>query len=147
MKKSFIYSFALAAVALLVGVGVVSAHGGLGNFSNLTLEEQATQHEQMFEKQADILGISVDDYKQAWSEGKNLMQIAEEQGITVEDLRSRMQEQKQSLLQEHLNNLVTQGVITQAQADSRLAAMEQQVGKGMGMMGPKGAHHHGFFRQ
>jgi hypothetical protein len=130
MKKTFLSSVLVLGILALVGVGVVSAHGWFGGFGNATPEEIAEHQTQMFEHKAELLGLSIDVIKNGWAQGKNLLEIAEENGITQEQLQTRMQEERKVQLQEHLQILVQQGVITQSQADQRLQFMEEHMGEG-----------------
>jgi hypothetical protein len=133
MRKKYLLVPALS--LLLLGAGTASAHGWFT--TNATPQEVATRATQMFEKQAALLGIGVDEYKQAWAEGKSFQEIAESKGITQEQLKQKMQEQKLQQMKDHLNTLVNQGIITQAQADARLNAVQNNLqnsktGKGFG---------------
>lgn len=111
---------------------------------NLTPDEIATQQTQMFQKQADLLGISVDEVKAAWAEGKDFRTLAKEKGITDATLKAKMQASMIDQKKAELAVLVSKGVITQAQSDARLAVITKQItdgkGKGRGMFG---GHHHG----
>ena len=111
---------------VLLGAGIASACGWFGGFGNASPEEIAQRAETMFQNQADLLGIDVDEMKDAWAEGKNFMEIAEEQGITQEQLQERMREARKEQLQAQLQAMVGNGVITQEQADQRLQIMEQR---------------------
>jgi len=139
MKKLLVYSLLAVGLFSLLGVGVASA-GWFGRFSDASPEEIAQKQETMFQNKADFLGISVDEMKDAWAEGKNLKEIAEEQGITEEQLQERMMEAKQERLQSRLQIMVDNGVITQEQADQRLQFMEERFTSGE--MG--GCFHKGF---
>lgn len=139
----------LAAAAGIASVGIMSAFAmgpGMGFGKSLTPDELATRHAQMFEQHASLLGVSVADVKTAWAQGKNLFTLAKERGISETDLQAKMRTLRETEMKEHLQSLVSKGVITQAQADSRLAYMKSNssVGKAfrgghrgerMGMMG------------
>lgn len=127
MKKYLPYSLMIPVVALsLASAGIASAHGW---FNNATPDEIATHQQQMFQEKAQMLGISVDQMKDAWAQGKTLSDIAKEQGITEEQLKEKMKTAMQAKMKEHLQILVDKGIITQAQADARLKAIQE--GKGM----------------
>lgn len=143
MKKR---TLALAIIpALAVGfltAGFASAHGWFGFGSNATPEETASRQTQMFQHQADLLGATVDEVKNAWASGNSMRELAQEKGITDEQLQEKMKTQHLARVKEHLQTLVTQGVITQAQADQRYQWMSTQTvnerfGRGMKM----GFHH------
>lgn len=104
---------------------IASAHGLFGG-DNSTQEERVSHQQEMFEHHADLLGISIDEVKAAWSEGKRLPEIAEEQGISKEDLQEKMHALHLEEAEERLSELVSQGVITQEQADSRLSFMKER---------------------
>lgn len=149
-KKLLSLAIVPAAAAAIWGANVASAHGwgaGLG-MSAATPADQATRFTEMVKQQAGFLGATEAEVKQAWAEGKTMQQLAESKGITQDQLRAKMDEARQVQVKEHLQNLVSQGVITQAQADSHLAAMEKvkakagngkgrgiHRGMGMGMFG------------
>ena len=79
-----------------------------------------------------MLGISVDDVKNAWAKGETLQQLAQDHGITQDQLRQKLQDQQKTELQAHLQTLVDQGVITQDQMNQRLQFMENNQGRGFG---------------
>jgi hypothetical protein len=85
MKKKYLLVPALS--LLLLGAGTASAHGWFTPAA--TPQETAARATQMFEKQASLLGIGVDEYKQAWAEGKTMQEIAESKGITQEQLKQK----------------------------------------------------------
>lgn len=96
----------------------------------------------MFEAQANLIGATVAEVKAAWAQGKSLEQLATEKGVTKEVLKTKMEAQRKAQLTTQLQALVSQGVITQAQADQRLSFVTTQAttnaGKGKmkrGMMG------------
>ena len=141
----------LLSLAGLASLGIMSASamgfgGGMGMGSKLTADELATRHSEMFTQYASVLGLSVAEVKAAWAQGKNMLTLAKEKGISQTDLQAKMQALRQTEMKEHLATLVSKGVITQAQADQRLAYMKSntnvgkggrggQRGMGMGMMG------------
>lgn len=131
MNKSFKYVILPAlALTLLGGGAAAEAHGLWGGFkNNLSPQEQATRQSEMFQEKANMLGVSVDEIKNAWAQGKGLLDLAKEKGITAEQLKAKMQEARKQQIQEHLKVLVGQGVITQAQADQRLQFMESMAQK------------------
>jgi hypothetical protein len=96
----------------------------------------------MFERQAQILGLGVDEVKNAWAEGKTMRQIIEEKGISLDQIQARMKEARLAELKSNLQTLVGKGVITQVQADKRLAAVQSAAQNGFGSMRRMGG---GFF--
>ena len=71
----------------------------------------------------------MDEVKAAWAQGKTLFDLATAHNITKEQLAQKMKGERAGDIKTQLQALVTQGVITQAQADSRLAFMQAQKAK------------------
>ncbi|MFA6043069.1 MAG: hypothetical protein WCV85_01680 [Patescibacteria group bacterium] len=146
MRKKYVAAVLFTALGLsIAGVSAASAHGwGFGLGANATPEEVAAQQTEMFQHQADILGIAVDKVKDGWAQGKTLSELADENNVSEEQLQTRLQEQRAAQQKERLQTLVEQKVITQAQADARLKVMEEKFknapAKGMrhGMRGMHG---------
>lgn len=119
----------------LVGAGTASAHGfggngfGFGGMMKQTLsaEDIATHQNSMFEQQADLLGISIEDVKTAWAEGTSFRDLALAHGITDEQLKEKMKTVADARIKAELQALVDKGVITQAQADKRLATITTKM--------------------
>ena len=131
MTKKVLAYLVLPVMALsVVGLSSVSAHGWFGGFSNATPEEIATRQQEMFDHKAELLGVSSDTVKEAWSEGKSLIEIAEENGVSEEELKNRMVETRKARHKEFLQALVDNGVISQAQANRRLQIMDERIGEG-----------------
>ena len=126
----------------LLGAGVASAHGLFGGISSLSSEQIATRQKSIFADEATLLGISVDDVKAGWAQGKTLKEIAADHGITADQLKVKMQAAQAAQMKTHLQTLVTAGVITQTQADSRFAAMQARIVN----QKAKGGRGHGFPR-
>jgi hypothetical protein len=144
MKNKKVLSYVgLGALALSFYFGFASPTsaffmGGEGKgFSKLTVEERATMQATMFDEQAKILGISSAEVKEAWSKGMNFMELAKSKGISEETLKAKMKVQAEVRMKEHLQALVSKGVITQAQADARLTFMKDKLTK-MGEKAGKG---------
>ena len=139
--KIFAYSFAPVLGLSMFGANIASAHGLFGSFSNLTPDQIASQQQSMFQNEAAILGINVDDVKSACADGKTIEQLMTEKGITQDQVKARMKDNQIAQLKKQLQALVDKGVITQAQSDKRLQAMQAQIQNGtirkshMGMMG------------
>ena len=132
MKRKFIaYAMIPFLGAGVLGASQVSAHPLFGMANKATPEEIATRQQEMFQKQADLLGISVDKVKEGWANGKDIMTIATENGITKEQLKQKMKDAQAAAHKSELQALVAKGVITQAQADQRLKVLQDKaVGKG-----------------
>ena len=148
--KILVYAFVPVMAFGLLGVSAVYAHGFFGGFgrgfSGVSSEQIATQTQTMFQNMADTLGISVDEVKAGWAQGKNIAQIAQDQGISQEQLQQKMQEARQQQLKTQMQSLVDKGIITQSQADQRLKWMETKTQKATGkvLKGIKGMHGWGF---
>jgi DNA-binding phage protein len=144
-KKNIIMGTTLG--VLLLGVTVpalASAHGMFGfGGSNATPAEQAARQIERFTSEANLLGVTVDEIKNYWAQGKGVREIAKEKGISEETLRAKMTELRNTQMKTHLATLVSQGVITQAQADTRLAFMEKTHAEGKGKFGKRGGHGRG----
>lgn len=129
----------------LLGFNAASAHGlfgGFGSVANMTPEQIVTRQQTMFQNEASMLGISIDEVKNGWAEGKSLVQIATDHGITKDELQQKMKDAQTAQLKSQLDILVANGTITQVQADKRMSFVSQQVangkfhkGFGRGMMG------------
>jgi hypothetical protein len=112
----------------LLGAGVASAHGMFGGtMSSLTPDQIATRQQAMFQNEANLLGISVDAVKAAWAQGKTFAQMAQDNGITQAQLQQKMQDAWMQQLKTQLQALVDNGVITQAQSDARLQAVQSRM--------------------
>jgi len=125
-------------LAGIMGANFVSAHGFFGGLSSLTPDQTAEQQQTMFQNEANLLGISVDDVKNAWAQGKTLATIAEEHGITQDQLKQKMKDAKIAQLKSGLQMLVDKGVITQTQADQRLQSMQTRLESATGKRGHMG---------
>lgn len=117
MKKWLIASF-VALFALGAGVSIASAHG-----FGFKGQPAGQGFEQMLQYKAEILGLSADQLKQELDSGKNFLQIAEEHGISQEQLHQRMTE----AMKVRLQAMVSAGTITQAQMEQRLEWMERRA--------------------
>lgn len=132
-------------------------HYGFGGFgkNKPTPEQMSAQQQNQFQEQASLLGISIDDVKNAWAEGKSIQQLMQEKNITQEQVNAHRKDLETQKLKSYLQNLVDKGVITQSQADKRLQTTqtkqaEQEKNKGgknpRGMKGGFGSFHRGFWR-
>ncbi|MDP2789533.1 MAG: hypothetical protein Q8O51_00165 [bacterium] len=134
MKRKRVLAAVIAGVALAAASGsAVFANGwGFGMGSNATPDEIAQQQTDMFQYKADVLGVKVDEVKDAWAKGQTLEELANAKGITDEQLQDKMQASRKTKMQAQLKTLVDKGVITQAQADQRLKVMEDRIASGEG---------------
>ncbi len=116
--------------ALILGVlvsfaGSASAHGmpgaGMGrNFDTANMNE-------MFTSQANMLGVTTDEVKNAWSQGKDIMTLAKEKGIDEATLRAKMNTVREAEMKAKIQELVTKGIITQDQANKRIETMKTKM--------------------
>jgi len=131
MKKKFITYAILPVLGLAFLVGPASASamgfGWFGGFDKADSDVIATRMQNMFQNKATLLGISVDEVKNCWAQGKNIWQCAEEHGITKEQLQQKMKDARAQQLKAQIQTLVDKGVITQAQADQRLQWMQNKI--------------------
>jgi len=114
-KKVYIFLPVLGLIGIL-GAGSASAHGffgGFGGFGSFTPEQIAQRQTSAFQSQAQVLGINIDELKNAWAEGKSPKEIMTEKGIKEEDVQARMKELRTTELKIQLQGLVDKGVITQ----------------------------------
>jgi len=134
MKKKVLTATILSVAALaLVGGGTAYAHGWFGFMSGTTPEEFVQKQQNIFQQQADILGINIDAVKNGWTRGQSLQEIAEANGISESDLQAKFEEAATLKISERLQALVDQGVITQSQANQRLQFEERSIDSGNGM--------------
>lgn len=131
MKKIFVYSMLGIGLFGLLGVGVASADG-LWGYGRMSAEDMSQRFEEMTREKSGMLGVSPEQYKQSWAEGKNFREMAEEQGISQEEIRQRMQETRQVRMEQRLQALVEEGVISQEQAQERINYMQEHMGQRAG---------------
>ena len=102
-------------------------------------EKQQAEHQAQI---ASILGISADDLKARLASGKNLGTIISDLKLNATEIQKKLGEQKLVLMKTHLADRVKAGVITQAEADAKLAAAQKAFAEGklqmMGQGGTKG---------
>lgn len=141
-RKILTYS-SIFALALFFSLSVNNASAFWGG-KQISVTERAEMQKTMFAEQASLLGISVDEVKNAWANGQNIWELAKAKGISEDALKTKMEAMRKAKMTEELNALVSSGVITQAQADARIKFLEtaktkvegKGKGKGRGMMMP-----------
>ena len=83
---------------------------------------------------AEALGLTVEELHEALSDGQTVAEVAQAQGIALQDVADALV----AAQSEHLQQAVDDGRITQEQADERIAQMEEHIlemlesGEGMG---------------
>lgn len=100
------------------GTGIASAHGMAGFGGGMGIKGDPAQ---LFTQQAALLGVSVNEVKNAWASGKDLMTLAKEKGINEQTLRVKMKAEHEVQMKTHLDAQVKAGTITQTQADAMIA--------------------------
>lgn len=106
----------LAAFSILVSISVGSVYA-----QSQTPDTTAQRLQQKFEYQSKLLVLPVEEIKNAWSEGKNVMTLAKEKGITKEQIQQRMRDAQIQAKKDRINTLISKGIISQVQADKRNA--------------------------
>lgn len=129
-KKTLLQFLVIAGILGFAGVGVVSAHGGFGWMGTFDPEKFVERQQEMFQKQADILGIGIDKVKNYWSEGKTLKEMSQAEGIADDELLEKMKAAREENMKQMMQSLVEKGIITQQQADKRLEIMKERTSKG-----------------
>lgn len=119
LKKLTIPILALGLV--IGGAGVASAHGIGGNMRGGGNKGAGGDPQAMFTTQASVLGVSVDEVKNAWAQGKDMKTLAKEKGINEATLHTKMNSVLESEMKTRLAGDVASGKITQAQADEMTA--------------------------
>ena len=148
MKKIALLG-AIAAIGVagtLVVTNTVSAKGfgqgrglnnGINSQNSATMKGRGLYRGNQLQFAAQSLGLSQEDLQAQLNSGKTLNTILQEKGMTLDQFHQKMEEQMKAYLQ----TLVSQGQITQAQADQRIQFMEQRQDNctgtnfGMGRMG------------
>ena len=130
MNKQMLSYIALPVIGLgLFGAQSASAHGMgmMGGFWSSNPEEIAIRQQTMFDEQAQIFGLTVDEVKNAWAEGKSLKELANAKGVTDEQIQARLKERQTQKLKTQFKTLVDRGIVPQSQADKRLAVMQNRL--------------------
>ncbi len=149
MKKILIgIVLACVLVAVFAAVGTVAAQGrgpqgdgsfGVGgrgmmaNSQGFTGTDAGLLHDYMTAAFADQLNVSVDEINERLASGEHMVDIALEQGLTVEEFRALMVDVRAQAIDQALAD----GVITQEQAD-------WMKSRGAGMYGARGGMRGGF---
>jgi hypothetical protein len=123
MKVKYLLYGIIPTLLLGVGISSATAHGMFGWRGQADPAAMAVEQTQRFEHQAEVLGVSVEQVKEYWTKGMSPRDIIEELDLDETAIQNRMREIRQTNMKEHLQVLVDQGVLTQAQADTRLEFM------------------------
>jgi hypothetical protein len=128
-KKYLLYGIMPMFLLGLAGVGTASAQGWFARNANIDPVVVAGDQEDRFAQEAAVLGISIEQVKDFWAQGKSPRDIIDELKLDETAIQSRMQAERQANMKTHVQALVDQGVITQAQADQRLEYIQNNEGK------------------
>jgi hypothetical protein len=131
MRKALIYP-ALSAFSLYaLGAGTfVTAQGWSRGAANGESEDGPASLSAMYQAEARLLGVSVDEIKIAWAEGKTLPEPAAAKGVNTDELQQRMLEARKAATQELLPAFASQEVASQGLADQRFAFMVNHLAHG-----------------
>jgi len=135
--------------SMMSGMGMMSGQRGMGmmnamdmNTMHQWMSTSGGMHNVVWGGLADALGLSQDDLSAQLAGGQSLTQIAEAQGLTQAELAAALE----TSVKAGLDQVVADGVLTQAQADQMLNHMAgrydwmlTQMGAGMGV-GPGNCH-------
>jgi len=128
MKKIVIpYLFvAVVLVGMFVG-GAVLGFGPRMSFGEKIMRWKGAKqvNETMLNRKAEILGITVEELKQELESGETFLEILEKHDLNLEDWCQKMREQAE----EHLDELLEQGEITQEQFEKKLEWLEKHQEK------------------
>lgn len=123
-NKYLLYALPIIMGAGMLGIDVTSAKSFKEMWSRDPIAFQET-----FSEKAQILGVSDTELKDAWSQGKTILDVAKEKGITQDQLKEKMKAYRLSEAKKNLQLLVDKGVLTQTQADNRYKLMENNTNK------------------
>ncbi len=160
MNKRFaLYALPIFAAVAVLGIGFVSAHDDEEGFMHGWVKFKGVDkpgHEEIMDKKAESLGITVGELEEQMMEKKDnmLQKKADMLGIELEDLQEAMEDikagemtweeflanagvdseslwtqkmgQNQAWLQEKLDQLVIEGELTEEEAAAKLTAMQEK---------------------
>jgi hypothetical protein len=95
------------------------------------------------EAAAKVLGMTADELSTALQGGKTLQDVADEAGVAIEDVQAAIQAAHATELRNRITQAVTDGTITQANADWLLEGLDKGyigVPGAFGLGGPRGGH-------
>ncbi len=101
------------------GTGSWMNSGGLRNGDGFL-------HDEMVAAMAGVFGMSTTDLEAALKEGKNMMDIAADKGMSIADFRTKMTD----AMTKAINQAVSKGLITKEQGDFMLERMQQRGNRG-----------------
>ena len=151
MKKKMSIVIAGLLAALLV-VGVIGATGAFAQSSATTLLHGRGPGDGCgglglgqveLEAAAKVLGMTTDELSTALQSGKTLEQVATDQGVDIQKVKDAIQAAHATEMRDRIQQALTDGTITQANADWLLEGLDKGfigVPGGFGFGGPHGGH-------
>lgn len=88
----------------------------------------------LFDAAAEALGLSPEELFSELHQGKTLEEVAEEQGVGIEDVQEAIEAARAEAMREAIQQAVEDGTISQEQADWMLEGLEQgffPMGRGL----------------
>lgn len=127
MKKTMLLVPALAFMSLF-GASQAQAFGGFGLGAHGTVDANtlADRFESAIQAKASLFGLAVADLKAGWALGKSPIEVAKEKGMTDEQIKAKLQAERDAQVKAMFAAMVSKGYITQAQADARLTLMKER---------------------
>lgn len=141
MKMRYLALAFIPAMALAVATNA-SAHGFFGAFKGMTPEEKAEHKQEMMATKAEILGVEVEVLEQAREDGVRRGELIEQLGLDKEEVRQRFKQAKIEHMQERLDHLVSEGELTQDEADQKMEKMQEHMEHGKHGHKKHRRHHH-----
>lgn len=95
------------------------------------------------EAAAKVLGMTADELSTALKDGKTLQDLADTAGVAIEDVQAAIQAVHATEMRDRIAQAVTDGTITQANADWLLEGLDKGyigVPGAFGLGGPHGGH-------
>lgn len=134
MKRKAIFGITAILTLALAGIGIASAHGPGFGFGPGNMDENG-----------EIFGIPQAEFQSLLKEGKTIKEIAESQGIDLEQWREERFQERKELMEKRTQALIDAGLMTQEEADARTQWMEERhdnFGERPMMKGPGFSHGH-----
>ena len=122
MKKRFLIVLAAVAVLALAAVSVVSADEPVAPEGRFPRIRHALGQ---LGSIGEFLGLTPEEMQTAREEGKTVADLAEEQGIALDDLISDVITTPPPSIQERFDRAVENGSMTQEEANEKLAALRE----------------------
>jgi len=98
----------------------------------------------IIEAAAEVLGMDPDELQSQLLDGVNLLDIAEEQGVTEEELHAAIEAARVEAFREQIDQAVADETITQEHGDWLLEGLDKGFLNGFGHGGPRVLHGPGF---